>query len=383
MSFNIEVLGGKNYLLPTGGKYCPQDIALTAIGNNEGEYCWAKYTEVQILPDGYTLLESLSTTGAEYFDSGYLINPTTSSKNLRIVADVAISLPTTSVYHVTGHGGAQPLVYLGITNSKRYGYANGSADVATSVSADGNRHLWTLDYKNGKFKVDNVVDVTFSPQNITASANFYISAYNMSGTATNKHIEQIYSWEFYENDILIKRLVPCLDSSGVCCLYDLIGGNPIYASGGTPVAGGVGQNPLGFDEYVVSDDESAYPDGGMQDGCYYERVSTESPYAEGSESNTFKAYSYTFNIDSLGFEPKVVYFDAIPYSNAYSQNSKTVVANKNGGQEKLVEYRSATYASPPLVTIGENGFSALVYAPAGNYGSYDSCGATITWKAWG
>lgn len=32
MSFNLEVQGGKNYLLPTGGKYCPQDIAIAAIG---------------------------------------------------------------------------------------------------------------------------------------------------------------------------------------------------------------------------------------------------------------------------------------------------------------------------------------------------------------
>lgn len=43
MSFNIEVQGGKSYLLPTGGKYCPEDIALTAIGGQtEGMFCWAK-----------------------------------------------------------------------------------------------------------------------------------------------------------------------------------------------------------------------------------------------------------------------------------------------------------------------------------------------------
>lgn len=75
MSFNIEVQGGKNYILPTGGKYCPQDIAIAAIGGaTEGMYCWQKSHKVIEYPN-------LTTTGITLTPSGNGFTITSSSGN--------------------------------------------------------------------------------------------------------------------------------------------------------------------------------------------------------------------------------------------------------------------------------------------------------------
>ena len=73
MSFNIEVQGGKNYLLPTAGKYCPQDIAIAAIGGaTEGMYCWAKKEVIATYPE-------ITGSGVTITQSGNVYSVTTSS----------------------------------------------------------------------------------------------------------------------------------------------------------------------------------------------------------------------------------------------------------------------------------------------------------------
>lgn len=39
MSFNVEVEGGNSVRLPTGGKYCPEDIIVTATGGGGATNC--------------------------------------------------------------------------------------------------------------------------------------------------------------------------------------------------------------------------------------------------------------------------------------------------------------------------------------------------------
>ena len=106
-------------------------------------------------------------------------------------------------------------------------------------------------------------------------------------------------------------------------------------------------------------------------------------YAEGTESNAFKAYSYTFTVNTLGFTPQVLYVDVSTYSNVYSSyHQLMVMLNEDGTTRTLISVRG-NYTNIPSVTIVDGGFSILVYAPAGNGGSYDSAGGSINYKAWG
>lgn len=252
-------------------------------GKSSGAYCWAKFAEKPELPVGYTKLESLTTTGAEYFDSGYLIDDNSYS-TLKIVADFAIPIITRSNYKVSGTGGGSPMFYIGLNPSNKFAYGNGTTDVATTVSGDTNRHLYTLNCANKLFTVDELVSQSITTRNsATEERNFWISAYHCltGSTDTNYiHSETIYSYSFYEIDLkneeagfaLVKNLIPCLDVLGTPCLYDTVGGQTVYAIGGTPTMGNslVKYVP---DMCVVSDNRDAYPEDGYHtDGNYYVRI---------------------------------------------------------------------------------------------------------------
>lgn len=262
-------------------------------GKSAGAYCWAKFAEKPELPIGYTKLESLTTTGTEYFDSGYFVDGNACMK-LKVVADFAIPTITGSNYKVSGTGGGSPMVYIGLNPSNKFAYANGTTDMATSVSGDTNRHLYTLDLAYGLFTVDELVSESFDKNNdATEERNFWIGAYHcLTGSSDTNYIhsETIYSYSFYEIDFedekfyLVKNLIPCLDVEGTPCLYDTVGGQTVYATGGTPTAG-ISLEKCVLDAYVISDNLDAYPEDGFHtDGYYYVRLADNNtpPYSDGS-----------------------------------------------------------------------------------------------------
>lgn len=63
MSFNITVEGGSSVRLPTAGKYCDQDIVITATGGGGGG---------GDLPAGYSRVDYIQFNGASWIDTGII-----------------------------------------------------------------------------------------------------------------------------------------------------------------------------------------------------------------------------------------------------------------------------------------------------------------------
>ena len=65
MSHDITVAGGTSVLLPTAGKYCAEDIIITATGGGGGSGG---------LPAGYSRVDYIQFTGGQTVDTGIICN---------------------------------------------------------------------------------------------------------------------------------------------------------------------------------------------------------------------------------------------------------------------------------------------------------------------
>ena len=429
MSFNIEVQGGKNYLLPTGGKYCPQDIEIAAIGGaTEGMYCWAKLAEEPELPIGYTPLESLALTGANYFITDYTVT-TANFATLKVVADIAITGVASNNYGINGCAAQNGHFYFGKTSNGQYGYSVRS-DSTTGVTADTNRHIYTLDVPNKKYTVDSVVDITTNPNTAqTINKAFIIGGYVNTGYGDEymPHAETIWSYKFYENDVLVRNYIPVIDNNGVTCLYDTVTGVKLIHTGSGDVVSGSAGDKVVADGYVLSDNLNAYPqDGYGEDGFYYKRLEDDIPwheagsyvwsksdadgnlieyvvsdnasefpedgqgddgyyyksvtsmienpvefrYASGSGSTPADSYNgSSFTVSGVAFRPKTLYISWIAAGSTYNN---TIVADFNGSVKQADSYNGST------INITDDGFTFFT-----NSGLYPSNTLSYSWMATG
>ena len=62
----------------------------------------------------------------------------------------------------------------------------------------------------------------------------YLFANNSAGSAIQKTNAKLYSCQIYDNDVLVRDFVPCINASGEIGLYDSVG-KKFYGNAGTGV----------------------------------------------------------------------------------------------------------------------------------------------------
>ena len=185
-----------------------------------------------ILPDGYTQLEYIQSSGTQYIDTRFI--PTSNTKIsidfqvLSVVADDTII------------GTINPNCVIGYNTTEIYaGFKLGtgtSIAIATTVTS---RH--TAELSNGVFKVDaqqkSFDQVTGFSQTLTAL--IFASHYTgISDGAYGKCAAKVYSAKIYESGVLVRDFIPCKNPSGVIGLYDTVNSQFYQNAGaGTFIAG--------------------------------------------------------------------------------------------------------------------------------------------------
>ena len=183
------------------------------------------------LPEGYTELEYIESTGTQYIDSGVPVGPNT-IQGLRVIADISINYQD-NVWAVSGCGNGNPTFYVGCSGSNQFAYGNGMTDIQTGIAFINGRHLYDLNVPGKTYYVDSIVsisDITFAIP--SASRNFFISAYSTADIGTMLHAEKIYRYAFFSNSQLIRDFIPCKTPSGEVGLYDTVG-QQFYGNAGT------------------------------------------------------------------------------------------------------------------------------------------------------
>ena len=186
------------------------------------------------LPDGYTELEYIESTGTQYIDTGFKPNQDT-----RIISDFYMNTYS-SWYRVPfGTRAANTLQFFigsareGGRDDWYYRYNSivwdpieaGNPGVAGFHHADLNKNIFTLDNYS----------YTFTPATFQTDYNCYIFGVNYSGgfdTATSSAMK-LYSFKIYDNGTLIRNYIPAKRAvDSIIGLYDTVN-NEFYENAGT------------------------------------------------------------------------------------------------------------------------------------------------------
>lgn len=225
----------------------------------EGEHVWKKY--VSILPEGYTQLAYIQSSGTQYIDTGFYPNQDTS-----IEIDVEVTDTSATGWLFCGRTAASDSafgMYSYVSTGKLY-FVYGAKSVTFSDAKVLTRQVCVVE-KN-KATVDDET-VTTTEQTFTSSATLCLLARNTAGTVATNTCAKLYSCKVYDNGVLIRDYKPCKKADGEIGLYDIENG-VFYGNNGTGSFDS-GEIVGEFIGYVVADDTNAYPTDGEQDGYYY------------------------------------------------------------------------------------------------------------------
>lgn len=183
------------------------------------------------LPDGYTELEYIQSSGTQYVNTGVKPGNTT-----RLVMDFEpAKLGSTHLMAAgvrdTSKGGNQFVV--GWTGHKspavwRSDYGASQVNFTTAITGVTRHQL----VKDGASCTIDSESVSNTATTFSSTYPLFLFAGNQGGSVVSQISMKLYSCQIYDNGTLIRDYWPCRNASGVAGLYDFVG-QQFYANAGT------------------------------------------------------------------------------------------------------------------------------------------------------
>lgn len=202
------------------------------------------------LPEGYTQVTYIQSSGTQYFNTGYKPN-----NNTRVVVDFEntgdYSGMTTSLCPFFGSrndsSSAVFALWIGTKTFPQYGNVAYNKNGNFTVNLN-TRLIYDFD-KNVVTIGDNTI--TCATASFTTNYELHLLAVNNFGTIDSRHPSgKLYSCKMYDNDTITRDYVPCVNSNGTAGLYDLVNG-AFYSNAGTGVfeTGSIIEQPSAEEPY--------------------------------------------------------------------------------------------------------------------------------------
>ena len=208
------------------------------------------------LPDGYTELEYIQSTGTQYIDTGVKV-----STNNRVELDLQFTDISTGqinggyyMYQVgsTSYTARNDIGVSGITN---YFFLGASAEsITTNVTKDTNRHKFMVDARTGEWSIDDVSGSVTPVSHEDSTVNVFIGARQGSTSISSYCYEKIYNVKIYNFGNLVRNMIPCKNSSNVIGMYDLVN-DTFYTNQGT---GDFTAGPVIYADYIDYENQKVY-----------------------------------------------------------------------------------------------------------------------------
>ena len=96
---------------------------------------------------------------------------------------------------------------------------------------DNLKHTHVLDLLNKKYLIDGNQYAITSPIESKSDGTIYVFAVNNSGTVIRKTSLNLYYFQIYDNDILVRDYIPVLDTSKRPCMFDKVEKKCYYNQG--------------------------------------------------------------------------------------------------------------------------------------------------------
>lgn len=188
-------------------------------------FIWQRAQAQSGLPDGYTALEYIQSSGTQYIDTG---------RKLTQDSDITIDFSIVGeIYRDAGIFGSRqsalknnltlfqnknPIVFSGdFSEYQKHRFSVASSLERTKIQIN-KAGVWVNDILKKSWS--DVAD-------FETPTNGLIFDVGNNNWTNNKAVMRLYSY----TDGDAQQLVPCLDANGVPCLYDLIGKTALYNQG--------------------------------------------------------------------------------------------------------------------------------------------------------
>ena len=181
------------------------------------------------LPDGYTELEYIESTGTQYIDTGVNYSP-----NIKIEATYKVTDFSQERNYVFGLYGANNASRVQWSHSTEESFAGFGSQYAYLTEMPTEDNVYTITVDKGKFTLNNQVVADFSSNIDTTDSNqtIYLFGLNGNGQVGKQSSIILYSFKVYDNGTLIRDFVPVKTSDGQIGLYDKVE-NKFYGNSGS------------------------------------------------------------------------------------------------------------------------------------------------------
>lgn len=192
---------------------------------NRRRFIWQKAQAQSGLPEGYTALKYIQSSGAQYIDTGRkLTQDSDITIDFSIVGEINRSAgifgsrQSASKNNLTLFQNKNPIVFSGdFSEYQKHRFSVASSLERTKIQIN-KAGVWVNDILKKSWS--DVAD-------FETPTNGLIFDVGNNNWTNNKAVMRLYSY----TDGDAQRLVPCLDANGVPCLYDLIGKMALYNQG--------------------------------------------------------------------------------------------------------------------------------------------------------
>lgn len=184
------------------------------------------------LPNGYTRLKYIQSTGTQYIDTRFKAN-----NNTRLVIDMQMTDTSVNNQWLYGARDATKTNSFGFYwYNDAFGVNYGTRQNSIAVPSEATDRLF-IDHNKNVVSFNGATS-TNTTATWSGAYNLALLAVNTTGTTGNNVRAKLYSCQIYNNSTLIRDFVPCKNSSGVVGLYDVVNGAFYENKGsGTFVAG--------------------------------------------------------------------------------------------------------------------------------------------------
>ena len=188
------------------------------------------------LPKGYTELQYIQSSGTQRIDTEVIPNQDT-----RVLMDAEVLSSNTGTNHHLGTVYSNSQYWTLRLRSDKSGFAaRYDAKPLTNLAHDGDvfgRHIF--DQNKNIAKVDNAASITFAIDTWSATLSLPIFCYRGGEETFTGFISmKLYSEKIYDNDVLVRDFIPCMNPDGQGGLYDSLNskfygnaGNGIFCMG--------------------------------------------------------------------------------------------------------------------------------------------------------
>ena len=192
---------------------------------NRRRFIWQKAQAQSGLPEGYTALGYIQSSGTQYIDTGRkLTQDSDITIDFRIVGEINRdagifgSRQSALKNNLTLFQNKNPIVFSGdFSEYQKHRFTAASSLERTKIRMN-KAGVWVNDILKKSWS--DVAD-------FETPTNGLIFDVGNNNWTNNKAVMRLYSY----TDGDAQRLVPCLNANGVPCLYDLIGKTALYNQG--------------------------------------------------------------------------------------------------------------------------------------------------------